>query len=94
MRQPPMRTGEEVRGTLATNRPLFRGYRINNLCDRRWEEIRPVAYHLAVRHDGSSARVAAKVTQWQERWKQRGYTPLIVYLAVLTTVVFYLAVTR
>lgn len=79
---------------MATDRPVLRRYRIDDLRDRRWKEVRPVAYHLAVRHDGGSARVAAKVAQWQERWQQRGYTPLIAYLAVLTTVVLFLAVTR
>jgi hypothetical protein len=79
---------------MATDRPILRGYGVDGFRNHSRKTAGPVAYHSAVRHDGCSAYVAAKIAQWQKRWQQRGYTPLVVYLAVLTIVVFYIAMIR
>lgn len=86
--------GEKVRGTMATNRFVLRGYESNSLRDRSREEARPVVDYSSFWHDGRPARLASTFAQWQQRWYKRGYTPLVIYLAILTVVVFYLAVTQ
>lgn len=83
---------------MATYRPVLRGYEFNSLRDRGRKEARPVVDYSSFWHDGRPARLATTLAQWQERWQERwhkrGYTPLVIYLAVLTTVVFHLAVTQ